>query len=111
LSTQVTGTYMLRDERQLVANGPYFKPIGNHNDSLGVATFRWQGRWTNTLSYGNWAHAVVMNFKSGYKDTTTTVDVLDASGNVTGQEDINLKLDNYYSFDWQSTWAFERTWG
>jgi iron complex outermembrane receptor protein len=108
LTTQLTGTYMLRDSRQIVPNGPYFSPIGDHSDSLGVATFRWQGRWINTLTYTNWTHALALNFKSGYTDATTTVEVLDAAGNVVGTEDIKLKVKNYYTLDWQSTWAFAK---
>jgi len=49
-----------------------------------------------------------MNFKAGYKDTTTTVDALDDAGNVTGQEDIRLDVGTYVTFDWQSNWAFRK---
>jgi len=92
----------------VVPDGPYYSAVGNHNDSLGFATFRWQGRWTNALASGNWNHALVMNFKAGYKDTTTTVDALDDAGNVTGQEDIRLDVGTYVTFDWQSNWAFRK---
>jgi iron complex outermembrane receptor protein len=111
IASQLTGTYMIRDQRQLLPGGPSFSPIGDHNDSLGVATFRWQGRWTNTLRTGDWLHALVLNFKTGYLDKTTTVDVLDGSGNVIGQEDIKLDVGNYYSFDWQSNWAITKSMG
>jgi iron complex outermembrane receptor protein len=107
-TSQLTGTYMIREERQVVPDGPYYSPIGNHNDSLGFTTFRWQGRWTNALASGNWNHALVMNFKAGYKDTTTTVDIVDDAGNVTGSEDIRFKVGTYVTFDWQSRWAFRK---
>ena len=107
-TTQLTGTYMIREDKQLSAGGSYYSPIGNHSDNLGYATFRWQGRWANSLSTGNWNHVVNMNFKAGYKDTTTTVDALDDAGNVTGQEDIRLDVGTYVTFDWQSNWAFRK---
>ena len=108
LTSQVTATYMLRDDRQLVPGGPYYSPIGDNQDSLSQVTFRWQGRWMNTLNYGAWTHVLAFNYKSGYSDQTTTVDVLDAAGNVTGTQDIKLKVKDYYTFDWQTTWAFRK---
>jgi iron complex outermembrane receptor protein len=106
--SQLTATYMLTDKRQLLAGGEYYYPIGDHNDSLGLATFRWQGRWATTLRAGGWDHTLALNFKSGITDATTTVDLLDANGNVTGTEDIKLKLKEYVTLDWQSSWRINK---
>jgi iron complex outermembrane receptor protein len=103
LTSQLAFTYMIRDERQLERNGQYYSAIGNHGE-LGIVDFRWKGRWTNTLRYGAWAHTLAVNFKSGYKDFPTTVEVLDAAGNVTGIEDIRLQVREYFTFDWQTQW-------
>jgi iron complex outermembrane recepter protein len=43
--------------------------------------------------------------KSGYLDQTTTVDVLDAQGNVVGSQDLRLPVDRYLTFDWQTQWT------
>jgi len=103
LSSGVTLTYMIREQQQLERNGPYFSAIGD-NGTLGAVTFRWQGRWTTSLKQGNWVHTLGVNFKSGYRDQETTVDVLDAAGNVVGSEDIRLPVDRYVTADWQTQW-------
>ncbi len=109
LNSQFLLTYMLREEQQTQKDGTYYSAIGNHAE-LGTVTFRWQGRWTNTLKTEKWAHTLGVNFKSGYHDAVTTVDVLDAAGNVTGQEDLRLKVDPQFTFDWQSQWTPTKNW-
>lgn len=105
--SQLTLTYMLREIAQLDRNGPYFSAVGDHGP-LNTVTFRWQGRWVNTLRYGDWAHALAVNFKSGYRDALTTVEVLDASGAVTGSEDLRLKVPAYATLDWQTAYQLRR---
>ena len=104
LTSQLLLTYMIRERRQLVPGGPYFSAIGN-NAELASVTFRWQGRWQTTLKTGNWTNTLGLNFKSGYNDVATTVDVLDAAGNVTGSEDVRLRVPTYYTMDLQSQWT------
>ena len=108
LNTSATATYMLRQKQQLEPNGTYYSPIGVNSDDLGTVSFRWQGRIQSTLKAGAWDHTLGMNFKTGYKDQTTEVEVLDANGNVTGTEDIRLRVKRYYTFDWQSAWTFRK---
>jgi iron complex outermembrane receptor protein len=110
LSSQLTFTYMVREVSQLERNGPYYSAIGVHNPDLGAVTFRTQGRWANTLKTGNFAHTLGINFKSGYTDAPTTVEVLDANGNVTGTEEIKLKVGWYATFDWQTAWTYNKKW-
>lgn len=102
VTSQVTATYMIREEQQLQENGAYFSAIGENNPSLGSVTFRWQGRWTNTLKTDRWAHTLGVNFKSGYRDVVQTADLLDASGNVIGTEDVQLQIKEYFTADWQT---------
>jgi iron complex outermembrane receptor protein len=105
LTSQVTATYMLREEQQLLPGGRYYSAIGGVNEELGAVTFRWSGRWMNTFKAGNWAHTFTVNFKSGFQDQTTEVEVLDANGNPTGaREDIRLRAKEYFSLDWQTMW-------
>jgi len=75
-----------------------------NNAELGAVTFRWQGRWTTALRTDNWTHTLGINYKSGYADQLTTVEVLDAAGNVTGTEDIRLKVKDYLTADVQTQW-------
>jgi iron complex outermembrane receptor protein len=104
LTSQLLLTYMIREDRQLQPGGPYFSSIGNYAE-LGSVTFRWKGRWQTTLKTGNWINTLGINFKSGYNDQLTTVEVLDAAGNVTGSEDIRLRVPTYYTMDLQSQWT------
>jgi outer membrane receptor protein involved in Fe transport len=53
---------------------------------------------------------MTVKFKSGYKDQATTVDVVDAAGNVTGQEDVRYKVNSFASFDWQTVWTPSKQW-
>jgi iron complex outermembrane receptor protein len=103
VNSQILATYMIREDSQLSAGGPYFTAIGN-NSELGAVTFRWQGRWTTSLVMQNWVHTLGFNYKSGYNDQQQNVEVLDSSGNVTGFEDVRLKVKDYYTFDIQSKW-------
>jgi iron complex outermembrane recepter protein len=104
LTSNLSATYMLREVQQTQRGGQYFSAIGNFAE-LGTVTFRWQGKWTNTVTHGHWAHTFGLNFKSGYRDAETTVDVLDSSGTVTGTEDIRLKVKSYATLDWQTQWS------
>ena len=104
LASQVQATYMIREDEQTQKDGPYYSSIGNHAE-LGAVTFRVQGKWTNTISHGNWAHTFAINFKSGYKDAEQTVEVLDAAGSVTGTEDIRYDVKRYTTLDWQTQWT------
>lgn len=105
LTTQLLATYMLREDQQLVPDGEYYSAIGNNNPSLGVVTFRWQGRLTTALRTGNWQHALTANFKSGYKDAAAEVELLDEDDNPTGEfETITRRIGTYVSFDWQTQW-------
>lgn len=109
LSSQLTLSYMLREMSQLEKNGPYYSAIGNFAE-LGTVTFRTQGRWATSLKTGDWTNTLVVNFKSGYKDQETTVEVLDAAGNVTGTEDLRLHVKSYATVDWQTAWSPSKAW-
>lgn len=104
LTSNAALTYMIRETQQLQENGAYYSAIGNHNE-LGSVTFRWQGRWTNTLTVGNWTHTLQANFKSGYTDAPSRVEILDANGNVTGAiNNYRLEIKRSATLDWQTQW-------
>ncbi|WP_258194829.1 TonB-dependent receptor [Janthinobacterium sp. PAMC25594] len=67
-------------------------------------------QWTNTLKTGNWANSLTVSFLSGYKDQETSVDVLDAPGAVTGQEDIRMRVGFYSTLDWQTVLTPSKSW-
>jgi iron complex outermembrane receptor protein len=109
LTSHLTISQMLREKSQLEQDGEYYDAIGNFAE-LGTVTFRNRGTWRNTLKTGNWANTLSVNFKSGYRDQETTVDVLDSAGNVTGQEDVRMKVDSFVTFDWQTVWTPSSKW-
>lgn len=109
LNSQFNMTYMIREKAQLQRDGVYYSAIGDNNE-LGAVTFRWQGRWTNTLKHGNWAHTLGVNFKSGYRDKGATVDQVDAQGNAIAgtTETMRLNIPSYVTLDFQTQWNFFR---
>jgi iron complex outermembrane recepter protein len=104
LSSQFTMTHMIREESQLEKNGPYYTAIGNFAD-LGTVTFRNKGRLATTLKTADWTHTLGLNFQSGYTDQETSAELLDAAGNVVSVENIRVEVPNFYTADWQTTWA------
>ena len=109
VNTQFKLTYMIREDQQTTVGGQYFSAIGDNSAVLGVVTFRWQGNLTTTLKSGDWAHTLSAKFKSGYDDQETTVDRLDAAGNVTGTEVIRLRIKEYATLDWQTQWNIQKS--
>lgn len=101
-------TYMIREDLEDVLTHTYSNNISDN--TAGSMTFRLRGSWRNSIKMGDWTHTLAFNYLSGYRDATTTVEVLDANGNVTGTEDISLKAKPYYTFDWQTNWAINKTW-
>ena len=104
LSSQFTMTHMIREESQLVKDGPYYTAIGNFAE-LGTVTFRNKGRLATTLKTTDWTHTLGLNFQSGYTDKESDADLLDAAGNVVSSEKIRVEVPTFYTADWQTTWA------
>ena len=100
----LSATYTLRDSEQLQVGGPYYSPISDHGQ-LGFVTFRWQAKLSSTLKHGPFTHSLGMNYKSGFRDATATVERYDTDGQLSGQfEDVRIKVKPFYTFDWQSQW-------
>lgn len=109
LTLQANATYLLRYDYQLLRDGAYYSSLGRFGEDTQVA-FRWQGRLSASLSTSDaWTHAVTMNFKSGYADSREEAEVIDSSGNATGETAvIRRKVRSHYSFDWQTTWTVNK---
>lgn len=107
VTSQLAWTYMIRERQQTQRDGPYYSAIGNFAE-LNTVTFRWKGKWTNTVQSGNWAHTIAMNFQSGYKDFETDAERLDAAGNVVGIDTIRLDVPSHFTFDWQTVYNFNK---
>jgi iron complex outermembrane recepter protein len=108
LDVKFNTTYMLREVAQQVINGPYYSAVSDFGNNVGGVTFRYQGRLSASMKTGAFTNTLGFNFKSGYRDQETTVEVLDAAGNVTGTEDVRIKVPVYYTFDWQTQWDLNK---
>lgn len=108
VSSRLAMTYMIREVAQTQKGGKYYSAIGNFAE-LGTATFRWKGKWTNTLKTGSMAHTLALNFQSSYLDQATAADRLDAQGNVVAVDTIRLKVKEFFTLDWQSVWAINKS--
>ncbi|MBX9716585.1 MAG: TonB-dependent receptor, partial [Burkholderiaceae bacterium] len=64
LTSQLTATYLLRDEYQRLSDGGYASSLGRVGEN-GTVAFRWQARWVNTLVVGAATHTLALNYKSG----------------------------------------------
>lgn len=101
----LSATYMLRDDEQLQTGGRYYNAIGDFG-ALGYVAFRLQGKLTSTLKHGPFTHTLAANYKSGYRDDESTVELYGANGGLSGQfETVRIKVKPFYTFDWQSQWA------
>lgn len=109
LTSHLMMTQMLNERSQLQKNGPFYSAMGNFAE-LGTVTFRNRGTWSNSLKTGDWVNTLTLNFKSGYRDQETTVDVLDASGKVVGQEDVRKDVGYFSTWDWQTVWNGGKNW-
>ena len=107
VTSQLAWTYMIRERQQTQRDGPYYSAIGNFAE-LNAVTFRWKGKWTNTVQTGNWAHTIALNFQSGYKDFATDAERLDAAGNVVGIDTLRLDVPSHFTFDWQTVYNFNK---
>ena len=110
VTSQLTATYLLRDQYQLQEGGGYASSLGQLGAS-GTVTFRWQARWVNSFVVGATTHTLAFNYKSGYRDqdfaATRLVDVnrVNADGSI-GDAVTSLKrrVSDHLTVDWQTHW-------
>lgn len=112
LKTSLSGTLMLKARQTLAGTDDiWLSDLGSYNTSMtnqGV-TFRHSIKLESTLSHDDFAHTLSANFRSGYKDQLQTADdclvtEVDAYGDCV---DVQLDVSSYYTFDWQTKWAYQ----
>ncbi len=108
VTSQLSATYMLRDQYQLAAGGPYSSSLGRFGDD-GSVTFRWQARWVNTFELGNTVHTLALNYKSGYRDpdiaASAVVNRVNADGSIgDAVSSLTRRVSDYVTVDWQTRW-------
>lgn len=108
VTSQLTATYMLRDQYQIVAGGAYASSLGRFGDD-GTVTFRWQARWVNTFEIGDTTHTLAMNYKSGYRDpdiaASAYVNLVNSDGSIGDPVDsLTRRVSDQMTVDWQTRW-------
>jgi iron complex outermembrane receptor protein len=108
LDVKWNGTYMLREVAQQIIGGPYYSAVGDYGDNVGGPTFRFLSRATASMKTGAFTNTLAFNYRSGYRDATTTVDTVDAAGNVTGSTDLRIDVPRFFTFDWQTQYDINK---
>lgn len=104
LTSTLAASYWLKSEYQFEPGGEFFTSLGKFGPD-GNVVFRWQGSFVNTLEYGNWAHTLTANFKSGYRDQVYSAADFAVFDPVTFEPFAYVgEVNKYFSFDWQSQW-------
>ena len=116
LTSQLTATYMLRDQYQSTEDGPYASSLGRLGEN-GQVTFRWQARWVNSFAVGPATHTLVLNYKSGYRDLDVAatglveVNVVNADGSIgDAVSSLQRRVSDHLTLDWQSQWRVSDRW-
>jgi iron complex outermembrane recepter protein len=108
VTSQLTLTRMIKDRYQLEVGGEFLTSLGQFGPD-GNVTFKWQGRWVNTLDQGDFTHTLALNFKSGYKDQAYVEDDFAVFDPLTFTPyAYNGKVKSYVSADWQTQWRFNK---
>ena len=110
LTSQLTATYMLRDQYQLQEGGGYASSLGQLGEN-GSVTFRWQARWVNSFVVGATTHTLAFNYKSGYRDQDfaatglVDVNVVNPDGSIGDFVDsLKRRVADHLTVDWQTHW-------
>ena len=114
VTSQLNATWMLRDSYQTMKDAAYASSLGRMGDN-GQVTFRWQARWVNTVSVGDWLHTLALNYKSGYRDFDVAasgladVNIVNADGSIGALVDtLKRNVADYITMDWQTSWRLTR---
>ena len=105
LVSELSGTYLIESTTSL--NGSSLGKFGADND----VAFRNIVQLRNTLSHGDFAHTIVMNFKSGYEDQYHSADsesIKEVGAGENGEDvpvTLQLTVPSYTKWDYQVKWT------
>ncbi|WDE07025.1 TonB-dependent receptor [Thalassomonas viridans] len=104
LTTELKGTYLIESETSL--NG---SSLGKFGADQQVA-FRNVFQFKNTLTHGDFAHTLTMNFKSDYEDENHTVagcsvNEINPDGSIGDCAALQLTVPSYTKWDYQVKWT------
>lgn len=104
LVSELSGTYLIESETSL--NG---SSLGKYGADQQVA-FRNIVQFKNTLSHDDFAHTLVMNYKSSYEDENHTVsgcsiNEINPDGSIGDCAALQLTVSSYVKWDYQVKWT------
>ncbi|SFC29891.1 TonB-dependent receptor [Pseudoalteromonas denitrificans] len=108
LKSSVTGTYMIESKRLRsgTTTNQFDTSLGKFGSDDEV-TFRVITQINNTLTMGDFAHTINLNYRSGYQDQLATGgDVRLGSDISTNAPDIQLSVSSFIKFDYLTTYFY-----
>ena len=100
-------TFLIKSASQQEKGGKYFSDLANEDQQASVS-FRWQGKWINTLDIGDWSHTLGTNFKSGYLDSATSPTITTGPNAGNTKDDYRVQVKPFVTFDWSTTYAVSK---
>jgi iron complex outermembrane receptor protein len=109
VETQLRLSTLLREDEHLYPGAPWTSSLG---DGLyGAASLRWRAQWRTTLVHAGWTHSLTARYQSGYRDAPVSLQVLDASGQATGDTvEWRAHIPHSLRWDWQTQWQLDAQW-
>ena len=104
LTLGVTGTYMIKSSyTRPGTDNDFTDSMGRYGENAAV-TFRNIFRATAKLDTGAFSNTLTFNYRSKYKDITTTVRDVALNRNVP----LSMDVPEYFTFDWQGSYRYSK---
>ena len=106
-TSNLIATMLLKSVAQAEKGGQYFSDLENE-DQQGQISFRWQGKWLNTVDIGAASISLGTNFKSGYTDTATSPNITTGPNAGSVKTDYRVHVKPYITFDLTGSYALTK---
>ncbi|WP_374434948.1 TonB-dependent receptor [Inhella sp.] len=104
LTLGMTGTYMIKSSyTRPGTDNDFTDSMGRYGENSAV-TFRNIMRATAKLESGAFSNTLTLNYRSDYKDITTTVRDVATNRNVL----LSVDVPEYYTWDWQGSYRYSK---
>ena len=100
LKTSWSGTYILESEYTKAGTTDEFESSLGKFGNNGAVTFRLLQQLTSTLTHGDFAHTVQVNYKSGYSDAPSRVQEVNTDGTLGDFTTLQLDVPSYVTVDY-----------
>jgi iron complex outermembrane receptor protein len=110
LTTRLAGTYLVKSRYTTPGTSDQWEDSMDHWGTNSAVSFRNVMNASATLDSGAWSHTLNWNYRNGYKDIFHNEDNC-AVGDVDTGDCVatQLTVKSYYTFDWQTRYAFNKS--